>query len=387
MTFEPIGEGYVFGGKPSTLSTLAWCSPDSTEQYSSQAAASSPSPPLEERVGRGGPLMFQPLIPRHWSPPALAAPQTSGDVLCSFMVQSKLGVNDFVPMLARSRDNGASWTEPRPVWPQLASRRSLFGSISSSPSGDLFLYGISIPIDNPGESFWSESTQGLKQNSLFWARSTDEGRTWTDPTSFAPPYPGSAEAPGPICVTRDGTWMACYAPYNTFDPDLKVDRSCVVALRSEDRGANWTAQPMMRFADAHSGGAESWIVELTDGRLLGACWNASLNGGGDLPNPYVLSSDGGRSWMPVRSTGILGQSVSLMPLPDGRAAMAYNQRKHGEPGVWVAVAKPTPDAFGLESNEILWRAATKTQKGSSGGHDEWRDLFIRRAVTDSCRKQ
>jgi hypothetical protein len=330
MTFEPTSEGFVFEGTPSTSTAVA----------------------AGSRCVR----------------------TQSGDLLCSFMVQSRLGVNDFVPMLARSRNRGATWSEQRAIWPHLASRQSLFGSISCGLAGDLLIYGISIPIDQPGESFWSETCQGIKQNSLFWARSTDEGKTWTAPNLITLPYPGSAEAPGPICVTRNGTWLACYAPYNNFDPRIQVDRSCIVALRSDDQGANWTAQPMMRFADAHSGGAESWIAELTNGHLLGACWNASLNGGGDLPNPYVLSDDDGQSWTPVRSTGILGQSVSLMALPDGRAAMAYNQRKHGEPGVWVAVANPTPDTFGLQTNQLLWRARTGTQKGSSGNHDQWRDF-------------
>ncbi len=34
-----------------------------------------------------------------------------GDLLCTFMTQSKLGVNDFVPMQSVSRDNGVTWEE------------------------------------------------------------------------------------------------------------------------------------------------------------------------------------------------------------------------------------------------------------------------------------
>jgi hypothetical protein len=330
VKFETISQGFVFEGKPRTASAVA-----------------------------AGPRCVR---------------TESGDLLCSFMVQSALGVNNFVVMLARSRDGGITWQDHRSLWPHLASTQSLFGSISRAPSGDLFIYGITIPIDQAGETFWSEATQGMKQNSLFWARSGDEGRTWTEPKSFSLPYPGSAEAPGPMCITRDGVWLVCYAPYNTFNPNDKVERDRIVVLRSEDQGSIWTAQPMIRFDQPESGGAEAWIIELADGRLLGTCWNVSLAGNGQLPNPYALSLDGGRTWLPTHSTGILGQSTALLALPDGRSLMAYNQRKHGEPGVWVARARPGADDFGLETNQVVWRAPTSTQKGTSGEHDDWQDF-------------
>jgi len=43
-----------------------------------------------------------------------------GHVLCCFMAQSALGINDFVPTLAVSRDGGMTWSERGPVWPELA---------------------------------------------------------------------------------------------------------------------------------------------------------------------------------------------------------------------------------------------------------------------------
>src|SRR6476661_7179206 len=67
----------------------------------------------------------------------------SGDILCSYMVQSALGVNDFVPMLSRSSDAGKTWEEESAIWPDLIESQSLFGSISRAPSGELFMYGIS----------------------------------------------------------------------------------------------------------------------------------------------------------------------------------------------------------------------------------------------------
>ena len=76
----------------------------------------------------------------------------------------------------------------------------------------------------------------------------------------------------------------------------------------------------------------------------------------------------------TRSTGIMGQSTALAALPDGRALFVYNQRRHGDVGVWLALVKPTATDFGIEANEIIWRAQTRTQRGTSGAHAEWGDF-------------
>lgn len=297
-----------------------------------------------------------------------------GDIVCTFMVQSNLGINDFQSMLARSSDLGLTWSEAQPLWPHLAERYSIFGSVSRSPDGDLLYFGTRYPIDTPGETFWSEETQGLKDNELIWSRSTDGGYTWLEPQVIPMPVPGAAEAPGAMTVLRSGRMICCYAPYNTFDPELVVDRNQVVALRSDDLGETWRHNSMIRFDSKYSTGAEAWVIELADGRLLGTTWHMNQENKSDHPNAYAISLDRGDTWQPTRSTGIMGQSTSLAALPDGRALFVYNQRRHGEPGVWIAVVRPTEDDFGVESNEIVWRAQTRTQSGSSGEHSQWTDF-------------
>lgn len=297
-----------------------------------------------------------------------------GEAVCSFMFSARTATNDFAPALARSPDGGRTWSAPRLIWPHLRSRWSLFVSISrDSYSGRLYLYGTRTPIDVPGESNWSPATQGLKANELVWSASSDEGRTWTEPDVIPMPAAGSAEAPGPLWVTRTGRWLACYSPYHTFDPSLAVDRSRVVLLRSDNHGRTWEHGSMLRFDSPEVGAAEAWVIELADGRLLGTCWRVP-DDGSELPNAYALSSDGGATWMPTRSTGTMGQTTALAPLADGRALFLYNQRRHGEPGVRLAVVRPEETSFGIEDDRYLWRAETRTQSDSSGGSSEWSDF-------------
>jgi len=327
-----------------------------------------------EVVSQGFVHRRDPAAPRRVAAGPRCAVLPDGELLCSFMIQSGLGVNDFVPVLARSAPDWEAWSEPAPLFPHLAGTQSLFGAIGPGRPGEHFVYGIRIPIDAPGESFWTEATQGMKQNALFWSRSPDGGRTWTEPADIPLDGPGSAEAPCALTVTRGGRWIACYAPYNTFDPGERVDRGRVVVALSDSEGAAWRHRDALRFAEPDSGGAEAWVIELSGGELLATAWHVDHSARRHYPNAYAMSSDGGETWSPTRSTGIQGQSTALAALPGGRALLIYNQRKHGRPGVYLAVVKPTPESFGVEHDQMIWAAPSATQHATSADHSEWTDF-------------
>lgn len=299
-----------------------------------------------------------------------------GEVLASFMVQSGLGINDFRPVLASSDDVGRTWGEPRPIWPGEIGRRSIFGQISAVPGTDSVLFfGTACPIDQHGESLWNQELYGMKQNELIWARSDDRGRTWTEPMAISMPHEGSAEAPGPILVARDGSWLACYSPYRNFDPDVQVQRNCLMQLRSLDQGASWDFSKIMTFPEGESCAAEAWLVELGEGTILASCWHVNLaKDGSDLTNKLALSRDCGRSWQGPLDSGVQGQSTALLALSDSEALFLYNQRKHGEPGVRGALVEDRQGEVRIVHDELLWSAPQATQNQSSGDLAEWTDF-------------
>jgi hypothetical protein len=297
-----------------------------------------------------------------------------GSVICSFMTQSGLSMNDFVPNQAISYDNGITWKLLGPIWPQLSGDWSINNSISSAPNGDLFLLGSRTTRTRPGESFWCQKTLGILPNEMIWARSKDDGKTWSPPSPLKTPLPGAMECPAPLCVTKAGRWLAPYSPHNTFDPSLKVDLQHVVIMISDDQGASWRYVSAIRVDGDQAYVAESWITQLSDGRILATTWHLNRSQGNDYPNAYALSSDDGQTWGPTLSTGIMGQSAGLAPLPDGKVLFVYNQRRHGTPGVWLAVAKPGEKDFGVLFNAIAWNAEVATQNNSSGKSTNWTDF-------------
>jgi len=327
-----------------------------------------------ERLKEGFVSLRQPNTPTSVAAGPRAVETGTGELLCSYMVQSALGINGFIPTLSRSKDGGETWEEQGPIWPHLKTTHSLFGSISRTGAGQLFVYGSSTPISQSGETFWSDATQGLKQNQLFWASSKDDGISWTEPQPIPLPIPGSAESPGPMCVTQSGRWLCCYAPYNTFDPKVSVDRGQIVLMFSDDKGTSWQHTAMLRFPEPDAGGAEAWVIQLTDGRLLGTAWHLDHRGKSEYPNAYALSMDEGKTWSATRTTGIWGQSTALAALPLGRALFVHNRRKKDEAGVWISVVKATAEDFGVQYSDAVWRAESSTQTGTSGEHMQWTDF-------------
>jgi len=306
----------------------------------------------------------------------------TGEVVCHFHLQSDIGVNDFVPHIARSKDGGKTWHLQGPVWPSLRSKFSINASIRNSPDGTLFLYGFRMPITKPGESFWCQETLGILPNELIWARSEDDGYTWSDPHVFQLPLPGAAETPSPLCVTRSGRWLAPYAPHNTFDPNLKVELRHTVLMISDDEGASWRHTTMMQVKEENSCVAVSWITELSDGRLLATCTHIAHGTGPDFHNPYTLSSDGGETWLPTRATPIMGGSQGTASWDDGKVLFVYSQRRNGPPGIWLALAKPTEQDFGVICNDRVWSPEMTVKDGGTAAFTNWTNyLFGEPSVT------
>ncbi|MBM3935039.1 MAG: exo-alpha-sialidase [SAR202 cluster bacterium] len=300
----------------------------------------------------------------------------SGELVCSFMSGSALAMNSVAPFLSRSKDNGKTWSPATLVWPHLTETMSLFPNISRAPDGRLFLYGISIPIEpgKKGQTYWSDATQGISQTDIIWAVSGDGGKSWTESKKMPRLLPGSHEAPGALCVTRKNVWVAPYSPYNTWDPNEKVERGHVVAMRSENEGKTWTASSMIKFAEPHSGGAEAWVIELTDGRLLGTTWHIDHKANGSHTNKYALSSDGGKTWSKANTTTTNGNTTVLEPYSDGRALFGWVKRKKEESGIGVAVVKPTEADFGIQSQQMVYVAKKATQSGKDNTANEFQDF-------------
>ncbi len=303
---------------------------------------------------------------------AAAGPRTAllqdGSLICTFMTNTKVGSNDFVPNVAYSAD-GENWTESRPIWPQWIGKKSSFVSIRPMTDGRLSLAGKWFDISYPGEMFWSDEAAGMKENELIWCFTTD-GKTFPEPTVMKLPYYASAEQPGGMLVKKNGEMMMIYAPYPTIEKREKTLTNQLVMIRSADGGASFTPQILGKVDDESVKFAESWITELGNGTLIAGTW---LLDDKDSPDVFFISTDGGQSFKGPMPMGFLGQTTALTPYGDAQLLIAYNQRKHGTVGVWFAIAQPDERNFNLSLNLPVWEAKRATRSNTSGDFSEWTD--------------
>lgn len=290
-----------------------------------------------------------------------------GKLICVFNAESKTGVNDWIPMAAYS-DDGITWSEAKPVWPQLIGKKSVYVNVRPTMDGRVSLCGIGFEIDAPGEVWWSDELAAMKENKIVWSVSAD-GYDFPEPAWTELPYYGSAENPGGMLIDADGTMHVVYAPYPTIEHRAETDTCCVVYMRSTDGGKTFVSKKIGQVAPP-SEYAETWIVRLSDGKLMVGTWQTAST---DAPDQYLLSDDDGETFSGPFALPFRGQSMALTPWKDG-VLIVYNQRKEKPAGVWMAAAKPDADGLHMFANQPVWEASTTTRSASSGDFGQWTDF-------------
>jgi len=290
-----------------------------------------------------------------------------GSIVCSYMVQTKISQNDFVPMVAYSKD-GENWGGAKPIWPDWVGEKSPFVSVRNTPDGKVSVAGMVFEIDGEGEMFWSNEAMGMKENKLCWCISQD-GVEFGSPNVIELPYYASSEQPGGMLVKKDGEIIMIYAPYDTIKKKQEVVTNKLIKMTSKDSGKTFEAGVVGEI-DLDSNFAESWIVELGSGAVFVSSW---LPNSENAPDVCFVSHDGGESFSEPIDMKIGGQSTALAPFGEDKVLVAYNQRATGTIGVWLALGEPKSDDFNLIANEPVWEATTKTRSNKSEDFDNWTD--------------
>ena len=86
-----------------------------------------------------------------------------------------------------------------------------------------------------------------------------------------------------------------------------------------------------------------------------------------------MSEDDGATFAGPFAHPFRGQSTGIAAYEDG-VLVAYNQRKEGTVGVWLALEKVNGTEVELLANEPIWEAKTITKSGTSGDFSQFTDF-------------
>jgi hypothetical protein len=198
-------------------------------------------------------------------------------------------------LVARSTDNGATWTPPVALNTNAATDSGWDEKPQVTTDGGGNWLAVWHSWDDPASSFGTDGD-------ILVARSTDNGITWTPPTALntnAATDSGWDEYPQ---VTTDGggNWLAVWHSYDSLGGTIDNDGDILVA-RSTDNGATWTSVAPLNTNAATDWGRDELPQVTTDGRgNWVAVWHSEENLGGGIGYDWDIlmarSIDNGATW-------------------------------------------------------------------------------------------
>jgi hypothetical protein len=245
--------------------------------------------------------------------------------------------------MVRSKDEGETWSPPRTIANGFLDDRD--AGIVQMPDGEIIItYFTSIAYLSDPAAHIDRHPEYLRHHEkippeivkeslgYFRLSSKDNGVTWSKPMRMK----DVSHAPhGPIAMP-DGSLLMLGRSFRNgqqiHSGEGPLHQSIISAWRSTDRAHTWSCL-CPAIADVNGENAqpkmlhEPHVVLCGDGRLVGLV----RYHGPDGCMRQTESSDGGRTWTPLRSSGMVGFPPHLLKLEGNRLVCVYG-RRNGEVG-------------------------------------------------------
>jgi hypothetical protein len=271
---------------------------------------------------------------------------SGGTILCSFSVGGGPNAEGHTEV-ARSTDGGQTWSPHGTILESTERPRTTNClRISKAPDSDT-LYAYGSRSTRPAGGRFGEG-----HNEPVFCRSDDGGASWSAPSVVPMPAQCALEISFAAFPLRSGRLLA---PAATLPDPARLGEKVIVAV-SDDGGRTWPRHAVVfRDPQARHGYFEHKFAEQEDGTVLAVCWTVTLGDTADRPNHFARSADAGLSWSPARSTGIMGQTMTPVPIEGNRMLVLYN-RRYGEQGVVMAVADTESSPWRVLFEDLLYDA-------------------------------
>ncbi len=304
----------------------------------------------------------------------------SGRWICSFRAAPKKSATVGQHVLITWSDNeGKSWSIPFDpfVPPSINGKPGLFrGACLTALGGHRILATLCwVDHSDPALPFFNEETEGLLDSRIFFAKSQDDGLTWSEPELMdTSPFNIPTAITGPVLLLPNGDW-ACQFELNKSYYDTSVWRHSSVLMFSKDGGKSWPEYVVT------SNDPENRIfywdqrpAVLADGTILDLFWTYDNTLKTYLNIHGRKSMDNGCSWSEMWDTGIAGQPASPASILNDRIAMVYVDRT-GPPVIKMRISSDNGKRYPDNTEIIIYRAETKAQTWNKRSmQDAWAEM-------------
>lgn len=289
----------------------------------------------------------------------------SGDVLCSFAVGGGQFVHGGTEWV-RSTDGGETWQREGELLPATVDPPSAnYLKLSLSADGKtVYAYGT---------RFWGPPEQGFgeRRGEAVYCTSTDGGHTWSGPQVIPMPH-CPLEISHAILPLSSGRLLA---PTGLLARKDRLGEEVLVAV-SDDGGRTWPAhRTVFKDPAGKLGFWEQKLAQIAPRTVMAVAWTVTLGDYRDQCDSFCISRDDGWTWGPHHSTGLRGQTMSILPLSGDGLLVLYN-RRYGAQGVVMCLVTFTETAWTVHHEGLLYdaRAFREAPASANTGVDELADF-------------
>jgi sialidase-1 len=202
-------------------------------------------------------------------------------------------------MAVRSADNGRTWSKPTVAIDTARDDRD--PSIACLKDGTLLLNWFTPPLPKSAGD----------RLAIRLARSTDQGKTWSEPVKLELKSPYDFACSSPARELSDGSLIL-----GLYHEDGRRNLAFGATVKSYDGGRTWNDLALIGEKAGVYLDAETDVVELKDHRLLAAMRSSKSD------MHFALSEDAGKTWGPIQSLGFKGHCPYLLRHSSGVVLLA-----------------------------------------------------------------